>query len=133
LELKTVLPPFEECWPLVGRRNGRIWLARRERHSTGERTRVHFDGAAVLAREEARGDVVGFLHTHPEGPAAPSARDIRTMHAWCGAFGKPLLCLIDGPAGLAGWRFDDDETTGERLECVAVFPRGIVIGVDANA
>jgi proteasome lid subunit RPN8/RPN11 len=93
---------------------------------------VHFDGTWVLGREETHGDVVGFLHTHPDGPPMPSSRDVRTMRAWCLAFGKPLVCLIDGPGGLRGYRFDDDESQGERLAFVEVFPRGVVIGVDAD-
>ncbi len=128
----TVKPVVEECWTLLGERRGGIWLARRERRTSGERTRVQFDGAWVLAREEARGDVVGFLHTHPDGPDAMSPRDVRTMRAWCLAFGKPLLCLIDSPNGLQGFRFEDDESTGEPLTHVERFPRGVVIGVDAH-
>jgi proteasome lid subunit RPN8/RPN11 len=50
-----------------------------------------------MNREEKHGDVVGFLHTHPDGPAAPSKRDLRTMRAWWSAFGKPLLYLIASP------------------------------------
>ena len=56
----------------------------------------------VLAREEAHGDVHGFLHTHPVGSPAPSQRDLRTMRAWTAAFGKPLLCLITARRGTAG-------------------------------
>jgi hypothetical protein len=54
------------------------------------------------------------------------------MRAWCLAFGKPLLCVIDGPAGLRGYRFDNDESTGVPMEAVEAFPGGVVIGVDAN-
>ena len=122
----------EQCWTLVGERRGPIWLCRRLRRVSGVRASVRFDGAWVLEREEERGDVVGFLHTHPDGPAAPSTRDVRTMRAWCNAFGKPLLCLIASPTGLRGWRFDNDESNGERLERVEAFPRGVVIGVDAH-
>jgi proteasome lid subunit RPN8/RPN11 len=78
------------------------------------------------------GDVIGFLHTHPDGPASPSDRDVRTMRAWRLAFGKPLLCLIDGPVGIRGFRFDNNESTGEPLAIVEAFPRGVVIGVDAD-
>ena len=42
---------------------------------------MRFDGAWVLDREETHGDVVGFLHTHPDGPATPSQRDVRTIRA----------------------------------------------------
>jgi len=48
------------------------------------------------------GDVVGFLHTHPAGPASPSGPDVRTMRAWRRALGKPLLCLIAGPQSRRG-------------------------------
>ena len=122
----------EQCWTLLGERRGRVWLCRRVRRTSGERAAVQFDGLWALQREEARGDVVGFLHTHPDGPAAPSARDVRTMRAWCLAFGKPLLCLIESPGGLCGYRFDGDESAGEPLAIVQAFPRGAVIGVDAD-
>jgi proteasome lid subunit RPN8/RPN11 len=122
----------EQCWVLLGEGRGRVWLCRRERQEEGERTRARFDGLWVLEREEGRGDVVGFLHTHPDGPASPSDRDVRTMRAWCLAFGKPLLCLIHSPAGLRGYRFDNDESTGEPLAVVEAFPPDVVIGVDAD-
>ena len=128
----AVRPAVEQCWTLLGERRGRVWLCRRVRRTTGERAAVRFDGAWVLRREETRGDVVGFLHTHPDGPAAPSARDVRTMRAWCLAFGKPLLCLIESPAGLCGYRFDGERSPGEALEAVQAFPRGVVIGVEAD-
>jgi proteasome lid subunit RPN8/RPN11 len=122
----------EQCWTLLGKRRGRIWFCRRVRPSSGERASVRFDGAWVMDREEKHGDVVGFLHTHPDGPTAPSNRDVRTMHAWCGAFGKPLLCLIASPAEVGGWRFDDDQSAGQALDIVELFPHGVLIGVDAD-
>lgn len=115
---------------LVGRRRGRVWHARRIGRCAGEPATVEFDGPAVLAREERRHDVVGFLHTHPSSAAVPSQRDLHTMRAWVSAFGKPLLCLIEGSDGLAGYQFDDDSSTGEPLLTVEVFPRGVVIGVE---
>lgn len=128
----TVKPVVEQCWILLGEHRGRIWLCRRVRQVHGERARVRFDGAWVLQREEKHGDVVGFLHTHPDGPTMPSERDVRTMRAWRRAFGKPLLCLIAGPDGLRGYRFDDDESTGTVLAVLEAFPRGVAIGVDAD-
>lgn len=125
-------PVVEQCWTLLGQHRGRIWFCRRLHHSSGEPASVCFDGPWVLSREEKHGDVVGFLHTHPNGLASPSGRDVRTMRAWCGAFGKPLLCLITTPACVRGYRFDDDESPGERLDLVEMFPRGVVIGVDAD-
>jgi proteasome lid subunit RPN8/RPN11 len=128
----TTRPVAEQCWTLLGRHHGRIWHCRRVRQSSGDRASVRFDGAWVLSREEIHGDVVGFLHTHPDGPAGSSQRDVRTVRAWCSSFGKPLLCLIASPKELRGYRFDDDESAGTSLEIVEIFPRGVVIGVDAD-
>ena len=125
-------PIMEQCWTLVGQRRGRIWYGRRVRPTRGERTSVHFDGSWVLGREETHGDVLGFFHTHPDGPPSPSTRDVRTMRAWCSAFGKPLVCLITSPEGLHGYRFDHDESHGVELKLVEVFPRGVVIGVEGS-
>jgi proteasome lid subunit RPN8/RPN11 len=120
----------ERCWTLLGQRRGRIWYARRVRPTAGERFSVEFDAAWVLAREEQHGDVVGFFHTHPDGPPRPSRRDLRTMRAWCSAFGKPLLCLIASPEGVGAYRFEDDRSAGSKLAMVEIFPRATVIGVD---
>jgi hypothetical protein len=121
--------PVEHGWLLLGTRRGRLWLVRRTRRHTGSPASVQVDGPAALAREEKFGDVAGFMHTHPHGPNAPSARDIATMRAWCGCFGKPLLCVIDCHAGLRGFQFDTDASTGTPLSLLELFPRGILIGV----
>lgn len=120
----------EVCWVLIGQRRGRIWYARRKARVVGKATEVEFDAATVLQREEQRGDVVGFLHTHPNSPASCSRRDVKTMRAWASCFGKPLLCVIDGVDGLAGFRFDDDASPGMELPLVESFPRGVVIAVE---
>ena len=122
----------EQYWTLVGTRRGRIWYAKRVDRQSGTAVRVSFDGAEVLRREEQRGDVLGFFHTHPDGPLQPSSRDVRTMRAWCSAFGKPLLCVIASPEGTAGFRFEDDVSEGVALATVEVFPRGVLIGVEAD-
>jgi len=101
---------FEECWTLIGARRGRVWFARPVRRIAGSAHAVAFDAAWALRREERRGDVVGFLHTHPPGLLRPSRRDVRTMRAWCGAFGKPLLCVIASGGRAAAFIFDDDES-----------------------
>jgi proteasome lid subunit RPN8/RPN11 len=129
---KTLKECVEQCWTLLGWRRGRIWFGRRVRRTRGERASVGFDGAWVLEREETHGDIIGFLHTHPDGPAAPSLRDVRTMRAWCGCFSKPLLCLIDSPDGVCGYRFDGDQLNGRKLGLVELFPRGVVIGVECD-
>jgi proteasome lid subunit RPN8/RPN11 len=120
----------EECWTLVGARCGRIWHLRRIDRCAGLKTSVRFDGLAALNREERRRDVMGFLHTHPDGPPDPSARDVRTMRAWCSAFGKPLLCVIASPRGLKAFQFVDDRSNGVAMLAVEIFPRGVVIGVE---
>jgi proteasome lid subunit RPN8/RPN11 len=129
----TLSGTVERCWTLVGARRGPIWFARRIHERAGEALSVRFDGPGVLRREEGRRDVLGFFHTHPDGPPRPSRRDIRTMRAWCSSFRKPLLCVIASPEGVAGYRFDDDASSGAVLKVLEVFPRGVVIGVDADA
>jgi hypothetical protein len=98
----------------------------------GEVCRVCFDGDRVLRREERRGDVVGFFHTHPGMAAVPSVRDLRTMRAWCTCFGKPLLCVIAGRDGLRGYWFDDDTSLGVELKLVVRFPGGVIVGVESD-
>ena len=122
----------EQCWTLVGSRRGRIWHLRRIDQCEGASTSVRFDGLAALHREKRWHDVMGFLHTHPDGPTRPSARDVRTMQAWCSAFGKPLLCVIVSPLGLAAFRFTDDCSQGFPLMAVEIFPRRVVIGVEGD-
>lgn len=122
----------EYCWTLVGRRQGRFWYARRERAILGQVDSVEFDAAWVLQREESKGDIVGFYHTHPGGPPCPSRRDVSTMRAWVGSFGKPLLCLIESEGQLAAYRFDDDESSGKALTGCELFPRGIVVAFDSD-
>jgi hypothetical protein len=98
----------EESWVLVGEVQAGIWFGRLIGHQRGEAASVGFSWRRVLRREELRGDVVGFLHTHPSGLLAPSARDVRTMAAWCSCFGKPLLCAILAGQRLAGFLFNGE-------------------------
>lgn len=100
---------------LLGRRAGRLWLCRACWEWTGTPVSVEFAAQRVLEEEGYFGDVMGFYHTHPNMPARPSERDIRTMQAWVGCLGKPLLCLIRGRDGLRGWVFRDDEDKGQPL------------------
>ena len=120
----------ERCWTLLGARQGSFWHARRRRPTRGEPTQVAFDAAWVLDREETRGDIVGFYHTHPSGAPLPSQRDVNTMRAWAGSLGKPLLCLIESNDCAIAYRFDDDEAVGVKLAACERLPRGIVVAFD---
>ena len=128
---KTVV--VERCSTLVGVRQGRFMHARRVRPTKGDPASVAFDAAWVNDREETKGDVVGFYHTHPSGMPCPSARDDRTMHAWVGSLGKPLLCLIEADGRVHAWEYADDESAGRRMTACELLPRGIVVMFDDKA
>lgn len=117
----------EESAILLGSRKGSVWLGRLSRRRQGGPSSVDFDWAWVLEREERRGDVIGFWHTHPSGSDGPSGRDIRTMQGWVSCLGKPLLCLIQGKKNPAAYIFQTDEDTGRRLAEVQRFERGIMV------
>ena len=120
----------ERCWTLVGSRQGRFWYGRRMRPTRGDPASVSFDAAWVNAREETKGDVVGFYHTHPSGMPNPSERDHRTMRAWVGSFGKPLLCLIEADGTVAAYQYASDDSNGVVLTACELLPRGIVVAYD---
>lgn len=87
----------EICYIILGKRNS--WLTyfthgRLVKKITGESASVEFDWQWVLEREEEKGDILGFWHTHPDGTLKPSKRDGKTMQAWVSCFGKPLFCVI---------------------------------------
>jgi len=116
--LKESAARDEECWVLVGERRGDTWQGRMLDRVVGQPEMVEFDGGQALAREEALGDVIGFMHTHPNSAATPSQRDVDTMQAWVSALGKPLLCVIQGTDGLRCYRFEDDASGGEQMSTV---------------
>jgi hypothetical protein len=93
----------------------------------GQPASVEFDWNWALEREERRGDVLGFYHTHPAGLVTPSWRDIKTMQAWVTCLGKPLLCLIKRDSTLAAYLFQTDEDEGCRLAEAQQFPRSVII------
>jgi hypothetical protein len=106
---------IERSRVLTGRWQDGAWRLRLRRPTAGGRAWVEVDWAWALEREEARGDVVGFYHTHPGMAAVPSARDVVTMRAWVSCFGKPLLCAIEGKGGLRTYLFISDEDDGRLL------------------
>jgi hypothetical protein len=78
-------------------------LVRRRR---GGPAHVDVDWRWTLRREETKGDVAGFYHTHPEGFLSMSDRDRRTMRAWAICFGKPLVAVIRCGRRVSGWMCD---------------------------
>ena len=122
----------EKCAVVVGSCQRGVWYGRLRQRWVGSPASVAFDWTWVLAREELRGDVIGFFHSHPSGPSAPSQRDVRTMRAWVGCFGKPLLCVIQSPSELQAYLFRTDGDNGQQLDKVQRFPRNVVIGIESE-
>jgi hypothetical protein len=54
------------------------------------------------------------------------------MRAWCSSFGKPLLCVISSPDGLAAFHFVSESANGVALAMVELFPRGVLVGVEID-
>ena len=127
-----MVPEFlEEAYILTGIRRGRVWLMRLQRQMEGTPASVETDWRWALEREERSHDVAGFYHTHPPAAgASPSQRDVRTMRAWCVAFGKPLLCVIVCAGRAQSTRFLDDEDSGLALPVTEVFAGGIIVAVE---
>ncbi len=116
----------ERCWVLTGAQDGVArWRFRRRKKSAGEVASVEAAWEWALDREERFGDVIGFFHTHPRGAGAePSSRDVRTMSAWCSAFGKPLLCVIAAEKMLNGYLFSHADGKPEQVQSINKEERG---------
>ena len=116
----------EQCWALIGAydQERKMWNIRLRQHISGQPSSVEADWHWALAHEEEFGNLVGFAHTHPLGAGTtPSARDIRTMQAWCIALGKALLCLIGEGLELvnpAAYLFEDDQSSGEEISAFEI-------------
>ena len=74
------MTPWNPSGARVPHRGERILSAAPARNLSESRTRYLIDPADhIRARREARAlglDVVGFYHSHPEGPAFPSLSDV---------------------------------------------------------
>ena len=116
--------PEEVVGVLAGRRGDDVSTVERalrgRNAADAPRTRYEIapnEQLALLEQVEAAGDdVVGFYHSHPRGPAAPSDVDAGRA-AWPG-HSYLIVSLADEPAGESG-----DEPTGERFREEAVEPR----------
>ena len=81
--------PEEGCGVLLGRESGEARLIERvvpfENRRTGQRDHRYLIAPEQILVAERDGraaglDVLGFFHSHPDHPAAPSAFDLE--HAW---------------------------------------------------
>ena len=95
----------EVFFALFGWNFGRSWYARGDFYREGTPATVSFDFDAVWPH---RDKLIGFYHTHPNWIAAPSVTDLNAMEALTTAFGKDLLCLIDGTNGLKAYEVDTE-------------------------
>ena len=97
--------PEEACGLLLGR-GGRIEQAKPAGNvHPSPRARFEIDPQALIdAHRAARGggpEVIGYYHSHPSGPAEPSATD-RAM-----AVGDGRVWAIVGKGDVTFWRDDD--------------------------
>ena len=63
--------------------------------------------------DEAGQDVVGFYHSHPDGPLAPSAVDARQA-AWRG-YSYLIVSLADDEPAVGSWRWTGEAFRAERV------------------
>ena len=108
----------EECCGLLLARGGVVVEAVRARNVLASPTRYQVDPVdhfAALRRARAEGmQVAGAYHSHPAGPARPSATDVAEAHD------PELLCVIvsleGGGADVRAWRIIDGTAHVVQLE-----------------
>ncbi|WP_331235740.1 desampylase [Natronorarus salvus] len=116
--------PEEVCGVLGGRREGREatvgTVIRVPNVASEPRRRYELDAEGLFAaieRIEGAGDsVVGFYHSHPAGPPAPSATD-RALASWPGR--SYVIVSLAGPPSLSSWCWDGERFREERVASVA--------------
>jgi proteasome lid subunit RPN8/RPN11 len=70
---------------------------------------------ALLERVDDAGlDVVGFYHSHPRGPSAPSGTDAR-LAAWPG-YSYVVVSLAGGEPTVGSWRWTGETFQRETIE-----------------
>jgi proteasome lid subunit RPN8/RPN11 len=113
--------PDEGCGLLLGQRDGAtavILAARPERNVLASPQRYEIDPVAVLAADRharASGQqLLGAWHSHPGGPAAPSATDrAEAWPDWC----YVIVSLADpGAPELRAWRLLGEDFVEDTLE-----------------
>lgn len=68
--------------------------------------------AVVESVEEDGRDVVGFYHSHPNGPPRPSETDVEQA-TWRGY--SYVICALDGRPFVGSWRWLGEAFDGERV------------------
>jgi proteasome lid subunit RPN8/RPN11 len=121
--------PQEACGLLLGREGGgsvEVVDVRLARNLNRERARDRYELdlsallAADLAAREARLEIVGVWHSHPDHPARPSETD--RAAAWPG-WSYVILAVEQGSAAeLRSWRLDGGVFVEERVEVEAALP-----------
>jgi proteasome lid subunit RPN8/RPN11 len=114
--------PREVVGVLAGdRREGRAVVRRAyraENAADDPRTRYEIAAPAEIALleriDDAGLDVVGFYHSHPEGPPGPSDTDAR-LAAWPGRSYVIVSLGTDAPE-TGAWRWDGDRFVSEPIE-----------------
>ena len=112
--------PDECCGVLIGRASGdstvveRVLSVGNEREDSRHNRYVISPETLLAAQKEARAlglDVVGYYHSHPDHPAAPSEFD--REHAWPGVSYLIVSVEKGRVAAARSWRLCDDR---ERFE-----------------
>ena len=119
--------PHECCGALIGR-GGLVTEAFALPNATAEGPRRRFlvrpvdYRAAERRAAEQDGELLGFYHSHPDGPARPSQVDLD--HAWP-AFAYVIVAVAKGASGsLTSWRLCADRSRFEEEAVVVENPPG---------
>lgn len=116
--------PLECCGILIGRREGDATIVedclQAENIADGDRSRSyqvdwHCLFNAFRTARDAAVTVVGFYHSHPDGPAGPSRKD--HADAWVGHSYVIVSLRAGRPPQITSWRRADEESdlTSERV------------------
>lgn len=127
--------PEECCGILFGRRRGQRVIARIASEvrncAIGNRTNTYeIDPQAVLnavcAPRTDGNRLIGFYHSHPDGPAVPSTMDQRL--AWPDCFYVILALQPGADPGISAWRMLEGEVDMSPQRCLVLSGSGQAIG-----
>ena len=110
-------PPDEKCGILLGRGHRVTRIDHVANVAADPFATFEIDPAALIAayrnaRRKGALEVLGFFHTHPQGPSTPSERDARM------AMPDGKLWLIAGREGALLWRAVEDGEVHGRFDPV---------------